>query len=152
MVEPQMNAQEPFVKGSLNREVRKNDMLKIMAENEHMLRRIQQRPAHYDVALLEADHRRNEQIMHNISEFGYKSSTAPLPLRGRRLPSVHHLPAPPSSKKERPVDTSDRTCVFSQTNVEIRGAGEGVLSTLSVYERLNPFRLEFVALDQEVST
>jgi hypothetical protein len=34
--------------------------------------------------------------------------------------------------------------------MEIRGAGEGVLSTLSVYERLKPFRLEFVALDQQV--
>ena len=43
MIQPQMDLNEPFMKGSLNRESRKKDMVKIMNENEALLRRIQVR-------------------------------------------------------------------------------------------------------------
>lgn len=181
MVEPQTDMAEPFMKGSLNREARKRDMVKIMNENEALLRRIQARAPNYDVQNWEKEHVDKEKLLSNIGEYPYRSATVSLPPRrgklknfGRRAIELNgktseeesgedrppHAPqtAPPgrrtyphkNGKKGRGARAqgvaaaNDRTCVFSQNNLSIRG----VTSTLSVYERLNPFRLEFVALDE----
>jgi len=149
MVEPQTDMSEPFMKGSLNREARKREMVKIMNENESLLRRIQSRPPNYNVRSWEREHVDKEKLLANIGEFPYRSKTVSLPPRrgklqnfGRRaLPNVENSPNRPKKEKR---GKNDRTCVFSQNNMLIRG----VSSTVSVYERLNPFRLEIVALDE----
>lgn len=136
------------MKGSLNREARKRDMVRIMQENEALLRRIQSRPPNYSVRAWEDDYRRQEKLLHNIGQFPYQPNGKRRPKRGdgQRPAPPSHRPARNSGRKKHGTDSAnDRTCVFSRTNIDING----VNSTLSVYERLNPFRLEFIALDQE---
>jgi len=53
-----------------------------------------------------------------------------------------------AKSRQRPM-TADpnatRTCIFSQSGIEI----DGLQSICSVYERLRPFRLEIIAVDEE---
>jgi len=160
MVEPQTVVDPPFSKGSLNREARKRTMIKIMNENEALLKRIQKRPASYNVKTWEKDYADKEKIMYNISEYPYQP-THPSS-RQKRLP---HMPRSAGGElrrkrlgngKGRPRSTGPAsrrnqaasTCVFSRGDIEI----DGIDSIVSVYE-INapgkPFQLQIAALDTE---
>ena len=68
---------EPFLKESLNRERRKKDMIRIMNENEALLRRIQSRRPVYEVALFEKAHAQKEYLLSRVGKFPYVSDSAP---------------------------------------------------------------------------
>lgn len=141
MVEPQTVVEPPFQKGSLNREFRRRSMIKIMNENEALLRRIQTRPSSYSTKKWENDYADKEKLLYNISEFPYQSNHPSVSARRRLLKNKKR---PQSTPNTRRVKAPERTCVFSRGDLNI----DGVNSIVSVYEISDPFRLEFIALDE----
>lgn len=141
MVEPQTVVEPPYQKGSLNREFRRRSMIKIMNENEALLRRIQTRPSNYSVKKWENDYSDKEKLLYNISEFPYQSNHPSASAR-RRL--IRNKKRPQSTPNTRRVKAPERTCVFSRGDLDI----DGVNSIVSVYEISDPFRLEVIALDE----
>jgi hypothetical protein len=75
MVKQQINSQEPFVKDSLNRGARQAEMVRIMNENEALLKRIQTRTPVIDTGAMERDHVAKEKLLYNIGHFPYQSAT-----------------------------------------------------------------------------
>mmetsp|Transcript_263 Transcript_263/g.269 ORF Transcript_263/g.269 Transcript_263/m.269 type:complete len:128 (-) Transcript_263:330-713(-) len=58
-----------FGKRSLNREVRKKELLKITVENQQMLKRLQDKQSNYSVARWEEDFKSKERMMKNMCEY-----------------------------------------------------------------------------------
>ena len=56
-------------KGSLNRDQRKKELLKITVENQQFLRRLQDKQSNYSVAKWEEDYKHKERIMKNMCEY-----------------------------------------------------------------------------------
>lgn len=139
MLEPQIIMEPPFAKGSLNRESRKREMIRIMNENEALLKRIQNRPSNYSVSKWEKEHVAKEKLLCNIGDFPHRR-----PPR-KRLPRVTHSAGSRRTIRQRKVVQPQRTCVFSKADIDING----VNSVVSVYELTEPFRLEIVALDDQ---
>jgi len=58
-------------KRSLNREVRKKNLLKITIENQAILKRLQDRQSNYDVNKWESEFKGREKILRKMCEFPY---------------------------------------------------------------------------------
>jgi hypothetical protein len=56
---------------SLNRDVRKKELLKITIENQAILRRLQDKTSNYSVAKWEEDFKHKEKIMKNMCEYPF---------------------------------------------------------------------------------
>jgi hypothetical protein len=56
-------------KRSLNKEIRKKDLLKITIENQNILRRLQDKQATYSVNRWDEEYRTTEKIKKNICEY-----------------------------------------------------------------------------------
>jgi len=60
------------IKKSLNRESRKQELLKITLENQAILRRLQDKNSNYNVARWENEHRVRQDLLKNMSEYPYE--------------------------------------------------------------------------------
>jgi len=166
-------AQQPYVKPSLNREARTRELMKIDRENLALYARIQARKPVLSTEEWKKHHVENEMRLKNISRFHYQPRITQSDLQilertgTQRTPGITHSPTstqrgsgrvppslPPFSQKtqqqhqqaqqaQAQQQQAHNTCVFSERGIRVGG----IYSTLSVYERLRPFRLDFVARD-----
>ena len=200
----------PYVKETLNGERRRREMMRVMGENEALLRRIQNRRPVYSAAEFDRAHNEKEARLKSISRYPHQPRTVAIAhdpyappgaaggtaLHPDREQSAHadqqqlqqqqqhgKRPQPPAGSKpggrgapclahsnnsrgnkqhnsqqqQYAEDDGDEygydddaaaaahnTCVYSSRGVRIGG----IMSTLSVYERLRPFRLDFLARDE----
>lgn len=66
---PKLYNPKRFEVGSLNREKRKRDLVKITVENQAILKRLQDKQPTYSVNQWNREHRVNEELKSNIMEF-----------------------------------------------------------------------------------
>jgi Hemingway/CFA97 len=64
-------------KRSLNSEVRKKELMKITIENQHILRRLQEKTSNYSVQRWEEDFRETEKRMKSMCEYPFALFTDP---------------------------------------------------------------------------
>ena len=60
---------------SLNRELRKRELLRVTAENQALLKRLQEKPASYNVQQWEEDQRRHEETLRLRCEYPYATQS-----------------------------------------------------------------------------
>lgn len=65
----------PYGKRSLNKNRRKNELLKITLENQSFLRRLQEKNSNYDVNKWEIQFKERKNILKNICEYPYVMSS-----------------------------------------------------------------------------
>lgn len=79
---------------SLNRGLRKRELLRVTAENQAILRRLQDKHPSYSVHLWEVDRKRQEETLRLRCEYPYTS--APTSFRGHSRGSARHHASTPS--------------------------------------------------------
>lgn len=62
-------------KKSLNRDVRKRELMKITRENQVMLKRLQEKKPSYNVTQWAQDDQQRRKLLENICEFPYQLQT-----------------------------------------------------------------------------
>lgn len=150
MVEPRTLSAPPYIKDSLNRKIRKDEIIAIVAQNGHLLKRIQSRTSYYPTAKLLEDYAFQQKLLRNIAQRPPPKSAGSFPPLNRIL--MNKAAAEAANKAAEVIEESPpkkkraikKGCVFSEANINIHG----VNSTLSVYDA-NTTHLEFIAVDQE---
>ncbi len=67
----QSNSALASQKRSLNREVRKKELIKITLENQVFLRRLQQKQSNYNVVKWEENELERKKLLKNICQYNY---------------------------------------------------------------------------------
>lgn len=96
MTSKQVNNTTPFLKGSLNKVVRKKELVRIMGENEVLLNRLERRGPIYSVDDWEKDHVRKEKQLTTMGRYPYLSHSLPLEEQENVLRLVHRRSTPTS--------------------------------------------------------
>jgi len=77
---------------SLNRDMRKRELVKITIENQAFLKRLQDQKSTYDRNLWEGDRKKHELYLKNICEYPFSLiNTSKTPAPGDQRPSTFHL-------------------------------------------------------------
>lgn len=106
---------------SLNRSLRKREMVKIMDENKAFLRRLQAKKSHYNVGQWNEEHKNRTRMLHHMGEYPYQfNATSKAPLK---LPTVSNRESELSDHKESMLKRKAAANSSYRSEAELRGSG-----------------------------
>eukprot|EP00826_Nyctotherus_ovalis_P019872 TRINITY_DN16182_c0_g2_i2.p1 TRINITY_DN16182_c0_g2~~TRINITY_DN16182_c0_g2_i2.p1 ORF type:complete len:172 (+),score=17.65 TRINITY_DN16182_c0_g2_i2:252-767(+) len=106
---------------SLNRSLRKREMVKIMDENKAFLRRLQAKKSHYNVGQWNEEHKSRTKMLHHMGEYPYQfNATSKVPLK---LPTVSNRGSELSDHKESTLKRKTAGNSSKSCEAELRSPG-----------------------------
>lgn len=152
----------PFRMLTLNEDGRRHEAERIQKENDRLLVAIRQGKPNYSVKQWETDNRKKDKLIHNISQFPsnpiayaalQRQKAKQKRLKGQRLKPLNYIESTRKSNDGVGQDGSsdgigDNSSlpspydheIFHESNISI----QGIEVVLSVFERQDSWRLEFV--------
>lgn len=76
---PKLYNPKRFEVGSLNRDRRKKELVKITIENQAILKRLQEKQPTYSVSKWNEEHRKHEELKMNLLEFPVRAGNSMIP-------------------------------------------------------------------------
>jgi hypothetical protein len=76
---PKLYNPKRFEVGSLNRDRRKKELVKITIENQAILKRLQEKQPTYSVSKWNEEHRKHEELKMNLLEFPVRTGNSMIP-------------------------------------------------------------------------